>query len=171
MKRIFALALAVVMIGALLCACGDKSEGTSASTVTTTVSSKYDDGYATTYASSTSKDENGDTVYEFTGDQYEEFKRSHKNVLAGDLQSDIAEDHDASYGEYAYFNDEKKAVMIGIHEGQYDEKIAETEAAAAAEYGFKYFQNLETPVDTIKVIYCDANDQETVYATFEFTAE
>ncbi|MBQ3265052.1 MAG: hypothetical protein IJH07_04675 [Ruminococcus sp.] len=168
MKRIFALVLAAAMIGALLCACGGGKTG---STVKTTVSSKYDDGYAASYASSTSKDENGDTVYEFSNDQYESYLQNHKNTLGGDIQSDIASQHDEAYGEFAYISEEKQAVIIGVHTEQYDEETAKTESASAAEYGFKYFQNLETPVSSIKVIYCDANDQNTVFGTFEYTAE
>ena len=49
--------------------------------------------------------------------------------------------------------------------------ILKTESAAAAEYGFKYFQSLQTPVSTIHVIYCDANNQDTVFGTFDYTAE
>ena len=66
MKRLFALALAVVMIGAFLCACGNKTEGN----VSTNVQTKYDDGYAAKYASSTSKDDNGTVVHEFSGEEY-----------------------------------------------------------------------------------------------------
>ena len=167
MKRIFALVLAVALIGALLCACGGKSGGS----VTTSVSSKYDDGYASKYASSTSTDENGNTVYEFTDEQYDSYLTNHKNSLGADIQKDIAEQHDETYGEYAYINDEKTAVIVGVHEDEYSEETAKKEAPIAAEYGFKYFQNLQTPVNSIKVIYCDANDQNKIFGTFEFTAE
>lgn len=164
MKRIFALALAVVMIGALLCACGSK-------TIKTTVDAKYDDGYAADYASSTAKDDNGNVVYEFSGDKYDSYLNDHKNSLSADIQKDIAGQHEGSYGEFAYINEEKQAVIVGVHDNEYNEETAKKEAASAAEYGFRYFQNLQTPVDAIKVIYCDANNQETVFGTFEFTAE
>ena len=166
MKRLFALVPVVAMICALLCACGS-----SQSAVKTSVSSKYDDGYASSYASSTSTDENGNAVYEFTGDQYDSYRENHRNSLGADIQKDIADAHEESYGEYAYINEEKNAVIVGIHEGEYDEKTAKEESASIAEYGFKYFQNLETPVDTIKVIYCNANDQNAIFGTFEYTAE
>lgn len=166
MKRFFALILAAAVICAVFCACGK-----AAANVTTTVSSKYDDGYASKYASSTSTDSNGNTVYEFTGDQYDSYLNNHKNSLGADLQEDIAAQHDEKYGEYAYINDEKQAVIVGIHPEEYDEETAKTESAIAAEYGFKYFQNLQTPVDAIKVIYCDANNQDTIFGSFDYTAE
>lgn len=167
MKRFFALALAVVMICTFLCACGGKTE----SSVKTTVSEKYDDGYAASYASSTSKDENGNTVYEFSDEQYESYLKSHKNTLGSDIQKDLAAHHEADYGEYAYINVEKQAVIVGVHQGKYNEEDAKEESKSIAEYGFKYFQNLQTPVDTIHVIYCDANDQEVIFGSFDYTAE
>lgn len=164
MKRFFAIVLAVAVICALLCACSDKA-------VTTTVSPKYDDGYASGYASSSSTDENGNVVYEFSSDQYDSYIQDHKNVLGADIQKDIADQHKESYGEFAYINDEKQAVIVGVHQEEYDEAVAKKEADGAAAYGFKYFQNLQTPVNSIKVIYCNANNQEEIYGTFEYTAE
>ena len=170
MKRIFGLILAVMMIVAVLCACGKSGE------VKTSVPSKYDDGYADKYAKSTSTD--GDKkVYQFTDDQYKEYTNNHKNSLGKDLQQEISALHESSgdqkskYGEYAYINEEKKAVIVGVHTDQYDEATAKKESEIAAEYGFKYFQNIKDPVDTISVIYCDANNQDTVFGTFEYTAE
>ena len=170
MKRFLAIAASILLICALLCACGKDS-------VKTTVSSKYDDGYAAKYASSTSKDSDGNTVYEFSSDEYQNYLNNHKNSLGADIQSDIADLHTSTndervpYGEFAYINDEKKAVIVGVHEEEYDEAVAKEESVIAAEYGFKYFQNLEKPVDSIKVIYCNCNNQEEVYGTFDFTAE
>lgn len=163
MKRFFALTLSAAILCALFCACGKP--------VTTAVADKYDDGYASKFASSSSKDENGNIVYEFSDEKYKEYLDSHKNTLGADMQKDIAGQHDGKYGEYAYINDEKQAVVIGLHEDEYNEETAKTEAASAAEYGFKYFQSLMTPVNSIKVIYCNANNQDEVYGTFEFTAE
>ena len=168
MKRLFAFLLAVMMIAAVLCACG--------SNVKTTVSEKYDDGFAEDYASSTSTD-NGKKVYEFTADKYDEYTKRHKTSLDADVTKEIATLHPATgdeaapYGEFVYINDEKKAVIVGVHTDQYDEAVAKEESKIAAEYGFKYFQNLKEPIDEIKVIYCDANDQETVFGTFDFKAE
>lgn len=166
MKRFFALALVIVTLAALLCACGDKSDP-----VQTIVSSKYDDGYAAKYASSTVTDNDGNKVYEFSDDQYEQYIQNHKNTLGVDIQKEIAGRHEGNYGEYAYINVEKKAVIIGIHEGEYDEEIAKTESAAVAEYGFKYFQNLETTVNDIKVLYVDAGNQEKIFASFDYSVE
>lgn len=166
MKRFFALALAALMICAFLCACGGSN-----SSVKTTVPEKYDDGYAANYASSTTKDADGNTVYEFSGEKYDSYLNDHKNVLGADLQRDIADQHEEKYGEYAYINDEKQAVIIGVHQDEYNEETAKTESASAAEYGFKYFKNLQTPVDTIHVIYCDANNQDVVFGSFDYTAE
>lgn len=170
MKRIFAFILAVAAIAAVLCACGKSGA------VKTSVPSKYDDGYASSYAKSTSTD--GDKkVYEFTDDQYKQYTNNHKNSLGADIQKAIGAMHESSgdqkskYGEYAYINEEKKAVIVGVHTDQYDEATAKKESEIAAEYGFKYFQNIKDPVDKISVIYCDANNQDTVFGTFEYTAE
>ncbi|MCR5690469.1 MAG: hypothetical protein K6G71_09495 [Clostridiales bacterium] len=166
MKRLFALILAVAALAALLCACGE-----SKSTVTTTVNSKYDDGYAKPYASNTKLDENGNTVYEFTEDQYKDYTQDHNNSLSKDMQKDVAAKHKDAYGEFIYINEDKKAVIVGIHEKEYKEKTAQEEAKLISEYGFKYFQNLQTPVNTISVIFCNANNQAEEYGRFEFTAE
>lgn len=171
MKRFFALLLAAMMIAAVLCACGNSGD------VKTTVPSKYDDGFADSYAKSTSTDSNGNKVYEFTKDQYDDYTKKHKNSLDAEVTKEIAglhpstDDQKVPYGEFVYINDEKQAVMVGVHTESYDEATAKEESAMAAEYGFKYFQNLKEPVDTIKVIYCDANNQDTVFGTFEYTAE
>lgn len=166
MKRFFALALVLVTVCVLFCACGKN-----AGTVTTTVNSKYDDGFADKYANSTSTDEDGNKVYEFSGSQYDDYTTSHKNSLAKELTSEIAANHEEGYGEYVYINTDTNSVMIGIHEGEYDAETAADEAAEAAEYGFKYFQNLQTPVDFIKVVYCNAGNQSVVYGSFDFTAD
>ncbi len=168
MKRLFAMILAAAMLAALLCACGDKSTGAN---VTATVKAKYDDGYAKKYADSSKTDENGNTVYEFSAEKYESYTHSHNNTLSKNIQNEIAEKHDKNYGEYVYINDEKKAVIVGVHKDEYDEKVAAEEAKIAAEYGFKYFQGLQTPVDSIRVIYCNANNQDEEYGSFDFTAE
>lgn len=170
MKRSIALLLAVLTIAAFLCACGKSGD------VKTTVNSKYDDGFADSYAKSTSTDNDGNKVYEFTNDQYQEYTKKHKNSLGSDIQKELADlhkstDDEASYGEFAYINDEKQAVIVGVHTEEYDEAAAKEESAMAAEYGFKYFQNLEKPVDTIKVLYVDCNNQDTIFGTFEYTAE
>ena len=184
MKRIIAITCVVVMIAAMLCACGNtkKSSDTSGKAtqdstgtvgnVTTTVDSKYDDGFADTYAKSASTDDNGNKVYEFNGPRYDEFVVDHKNSLSGDLQKLYVEKHDKNYGQYVYINTEDKAVVVGLKDkSEYDEKAAEADAKDAAEYGFKFFQNLKEPVNTIKVVYCNASDQSEVYGSFEFTAE
>ena len=155
MKRFFAIALVIAMIAALLCACGgsnsNKKPGTTG-TVTTTVNSKYDDGYADKYASKSTVDEAGNKVYEFEGSQYDSYVDNHKNSVASDIQREYVANHDKKYGEYVYINNDSKSVIVGIHEGEYDEKTAEEEAKKAAEYGFKYFQNLKEPVNSLKVV-------------------
>ena len=169
MKRLFAIILAAAMLAAVLCACGKKQD-TTGGTVTTTVTAKYDDGYAKQYASSSTADQSGNIIYQFSGDKYDSYKSSHNNTLSKNIQQEIAKKHEKNYGEYVYINEEKKAVIVGIHEKEYDEKIAKEEAAIASEYSFRYFQNLQTPVDTINVIYCNANNQDEVYGSFAFTA-
>ena len=169
MKRFIAITLAVLMLAALLCACGENNSKGGA-TVTTTVEAKYDDGYAKRYASSTSTDDNGNTVYEFEADKYDTFRESHNNTLSKDMQHEVAEKRSQDYGEYIYIKEEKNAVIVGAHKDKYVEKEAEEDAAMLAEYGFRYFQNLQKPVDTIQVIYCNANDQNEIFGTFEFTA-
>lgn len=175
MKRIITVLIAVLMIGVVLCSCGKKDE--KAKNVTTTVPAKYDDGYAEKYADSFSTDDDGNVVYKFSGDKYDEYLKSHKNTLGKEVQGELkmshtgTDDEAAKYGEYAYIKDDANAVIIGVHKKEYDKKVAEKESAIAAEYGFKYFQNLEKPVDTITVIYCDANNQDTVFGEFEYTAD
>ena len=89
MKRFFGLILAVLMITAVLCACGKSGE------VKTTVPSKYDDGYADKYAKSTSTD--GDKkVYQFTDDQYKEYTNNNQNALGKDLQQKNDALHESS---------------------------------------------------------------------------
>ena len=162
MKRTFALLLAVLMLAATLVACGSK-------TVTSTIDAKYDDGFAESYASSTSVDDNGNKTYEFTDEQYEKFTYDYRNSISSDITSEIAESHDEAYGEYAYINEEKKAVIVGVHADEYDESVASVEAAMAAEDAFRYFQSISNPVSTISVIYCNANNQDEVYGTFSFS--
>lgn len=164
MKRFVAVILAVMMIGALLAACGS-------STVTTTVSSKYDDGYAKQYADKTSTDKDGNNVYVFSKEQYEEFVSKHRYDVADDIKSDIASAHGTTFGQFAYINDEKQAFIIGLNPGEYDESYAKDEAFAYAAKAFAYFQNLEKPVSFIKVIFCNANNQDEVYGSFEFNAQ
>lgn len=165
MKRIIAIVLAALVLTALLCACGNQQK-----TVTTKVAAEYDDGYAKTFAESTTKDEDGNTVYEFKEEQYDKYRQEHNNVLSADMSKDLAEAHDSSYGEFVYINEDKQAVIVGIHEGKFKEDEAKKEAEELAAYGFKYFQSLQTPVDTIKVIYANANDQSQEFGSFEFTA-
>ncbi len=173
MKKTFALILAVAMLATLLCACGGdkKAEPTEAAVVTTTVKAEYDDGVAEKFAQKTTKDENGNNVYEFTEDQYNDYAYQHKNIVSSDIKDFIAGNHPKGYGEFVTIDEKKHAVLIGIHEGEYDEEIAKEEAPKAAEYGFKFFQNLQTPVSSIRVIYIDANDisHNTEFGSFEFT--
>lgn len=163
MKRIFAVILAVLMIGALLAACGD-------STVKATVAKKYDDGFAKAYADKATTNDDGDTVYEFTEEKYEEYLHDHKNSVDSEINDEVVANHSKDFGQYVYINTEKNAVVIGINPGEYDESYAKAEAPAYAETAFAYFQGLSTPVSTITVIYCNANDQDDIYGSFEFTA-
>lgn len=165
MKRFFALMLAILALAAFLCACGDKEPDT----VQTAVASEYDDGYAAKFASSTSTDSDGNVVYEFEDEQYEQYIVNHKNTLGVQLQKEIAANHEEGFGEYAYINVEKQAVIVGIHEGEYDEESAKTESASISKYGFQYFQNLKTPINAIKVLYVDAGDQEKIYGAFDYS--
>lgn len=166
MKRILAIILAAVVIAALLCACGEKKT----ETVTTSVNAGYDDGYASRFAQNVSKDDSGNTVYEFSQTQYDAYTHEHNNVVSRDIRDIIVEKHSKDYGEFVYINEEKKAVMIGIHQDEYDAETAQKEAPAAAEQGFRYFQNLKEPVDSIRVVYCDAGNQSVEFGSFEFSA-
>ena len=169
MKRIIAALLAVMMVCALLAACGDGDDPNR--TVKTTVESKYDEGFAKNYARSVETDDNGNTTYEFSGSKYDEFVYDYRNNVAKDISSEIASKHESTYGQYAYINIDRKAVIVGLNPGEYDAATAEAEAPSYAESAFKVFQNLETPESTISVIFCNANDQNEVYGSFEFTAE
>ena len=164
MKRLFALILAVLMICALFAGCGK-------STVKATVDSKYDDGFAKEYADKTTTDDSGSITYEFTGDKYDEYVYDHKNNVANTIKEDVVANHSAEFGQYVYINTDSNSVIIGLNPGEYEESYAKAEAPAYAEKGFVYFQNLEKPVSSIKVVYCNANDQSEVYGSFEFSAE
>lgn len=173
MKRFLLVLAAILMIGAVLCGCGKKSDGN----VQTKVSAKYDDSLAKKYATSSSTNDKGEVVYEFTEENYKKYTEQHNNTLSKDMQAEIASQHKGTddeavkYGEYAYINEEKKAVIVGVHDYEYDEAVAKQESEVAAKYGFKYFQNIKDPVDTIKVLYVDCNNQETVFGSFEYTAD
>lgn len=167
MKRIIAMILAALMVCALFAACGDSNDPNR--TVKTSVNTKYDDGFAKGYAKSTTTDSEGKTTYEFTGEKYDEFVYDYKNEVGSELTKDIVSKHDSSYGQFAYVNTDSKSVIIGLNPGQYDAATAEAEAPAYAEYGFKFFQNLENPVTAIKVVYCNANNQDEVYGSFDFS--
>lgn len=188
MKRIIALVLAVLMIGAVLCACGEKtktdangSNTTSGSKsgdgskavdpteiVTAKVDPKYDEGFAEKYAKSVTTDENGEKVYDFEEQAYENYLYDYNNKISSQVTDDVLEDFGKDYGQYTYINDEKQAVIIGVNPGKYDEKTAAAAAEKFAQQAFPYFQGLTEPVSTVKVIFCNANNQEDVYGTFEF---
>ena len=180
MKRFFAIAIIVVVIATMLCACGEeKTAPTGGATqdstgtvgnVTTTVDSKYDDGFAESYANSTSTDENGNKTYEFSGPQYDNYVNDHKSNVTDDIQKYYVDNHEKGFGQYVYINTENKSVIVGLNsKKEYDEKTASEEAKKAAEYGFKFFQNLKEPVDDIKVVYCNASDQSDIYGSFDFS--
>lgn len=173
MKRIFAILLAVCMLAALLCACGDDEKKSGTDTVTTTVKAQYADDVAGKYAKAATVDEAGNEVYEFTEEQYQRYTKAHDNTLEAELMTFVAGNHPDGFGPFVSIDQEKQAVLIGTFEGMYDAKIAEKEAPEVAKYGFRFFQNLQAPVDTIRVVYIDANDptHNTEYASFEFTAE
>ena len=168
MKRIFALVLAVLMIAALFCACNGNNSGR---TVKTSVSTKYDDGFAKSYANSTSTDENGNTTYEFTAEKYDKFVYDYRNNVAGDITDEIVKNHDSSFGQFAYIDPDKQAVIIGLNPGEYEDGFAEAEAPTYAASAFNFFQSLENPVSVVKVIYCNANNQDEIYGTFEVPVE
>lgn len=176
MKRIFALALALALICTVFCACGDKKKNSNA-TVSTSVAAKYDEGYAKKYAKSTSTDSNGNTVYEFSEDKYKEFTTNYNNHLSSEMSKEIVETHVNTadqkkknpYGQYVYINEEKQAVIVGLMPGQYKEAQAKEEADLASEYGFKYFQNLQNPVNSFKVLFVNANNQDEIYGSFDYS--
>lgn len=161
MKKIIAISLAVMLAAALLCACGE-------TTIKSTISAEYDDGFAASYATSTSTDQNGNTTYEFTEEKYESFVYDYKNSLDSGLESEIAGRHDEPYGQYIYMDEEANAIYVGLNEGDYDEAIAEEEAAIVAEGGYKFFGSLETPPKSFSVVFCNAGNRDIVYGTYEF---
>jgi len=182
MKRFFALILAVLMIAALFCACGEKTKTDSGSgdnstvseaaeEVKTTVDAKYDKGFAEQYAKSVTTDDSGNKVYEFDGEAYKNYTHDYNNTISAEITNDVAENHDVSFGQYCYINEERQAVIIGVNPGKYDAASAEKEASSIAQSAFPYFQGLAEPVDTIKVLYTNANDQNEVYGEFEFAVE
>ena len=131
---------------------------------------EYDDGFAESYANSTSTDENGNKTYEFSGPQYDNYVNDHKSNVTDDIQKYYVDNHEKGFGQYVYINTENKSVIVGLNsKKEYDEKTASEEAKKAAEYGFKFFQNLKEPVDDIKVVYCNASDQSDIYGSFDFS--
>lgn len=184
MKRILALTLAVLMIAALFCACGEKkkTEGGSNSgsgdsgsassviekEVTAEVDKKYDDGFAEKYAKSVSTDDDGNKVYEFDGNAYENYAHDYNNKISKDMSNELAEAHEEAYGQFCYINDEKKAVIVGLNPGEYDEKVAAKEAQTLSKNAMSYFQGLQEKVEKFSVIFCNANNQNEVYGSFEF---
>lgn len=169
MKRLMALLLAVLMIGAVLAACGDSKDENR--TVKTSVSEKYDDGYAKKYADNVSKDDDGNTSYEFTGKKYDEYVTDHANDVSKEITSEVKDDMGVDFGQYTQVRPNEKAVIIGVNPGKYDAAKAEAAAPSYAESAFKVFMALEEPVSTITVKYVNANNQDEVYGTFEVTAK
>ena len=163
MKRFLLLMLAVVMAAAVLCACGENKKA-----VKTTVEAAYDDGYAADYASGSSKDSDGNTVYEFDEEGYNNFIRDYNNTLSRQMTEQVSAQHEEKYGEYIYINVEKNAVIVGVHPEEFDQDTAQAEADSIADYGRKYFKNVENPSDSFSVIYCDANDQSKELAVFDY---
>lgn len=183
MKRILALILAAMMIAAVMCACGEKkdsqdssndnggsgsSDGGNKSSVTTTVESNHENTMAEKFAKSVTTDKEGNKVYEFDDESYKEYTRNYNNQVSAAITSTVTKNHDAKFGQYCYINDEKKAVIVGVNPGKYDEKAAAKEAESLAQMSFAYFQGLETPVDKMSVQYVNANDQNEIYGKFEF---
>lgn len=166
MKRIFAVLLAVLMIGALLAACGSSER-----TVTTVVSKDYDDGYAKDYAEKVSTDDKGNTTYEFSGDKYDDYVTNHSNVVSNEIASDVKEDQGVDFGQFTQVRPEEKSVVIGVNPGKYDAAQAEAAAPSYAKSAFRVFQGLEDPVSEIKVVYLNANNQDEIYGTFTFKLE
>ena len=176
MKRIIALTLAVLMMAALFCACGEEKKADTAGSaeqqeVKTVVDSKYDDGYAEQFAKSVSTDENGNKVYEFDDESYKSYTRNYNNKISASITNEVTKNHSSDYGQFCYINEEKQAVIVGVNPGKYDEASAKEEAPSLAKQSFAYFKSIETPVDTVKVIYCNANNQDEVYGQFEFPIE
>lgn len=169
MKRIVALILAVLMIGAVLAACGDNKD--SNRTVKTTVSQKYDDGVAKKFADKVSTDDAGNTTYEFTGKKYEEYVEDHAKSVSGEISSEVAKEQGADFGQYSLIKPEEGTVLIGVNPGKYNAAEAQAAASVYAQSAFKVFQGMENPVSTIKVVYCNANDQKEIYGTFEVSAQ
>lgn len=175
MKRIIALTLALMMIAALLCACGEEKKADNATEapkqVTATIEKAYDYGYAEKYAKSVTTDANGNKVYEFEGEAYDNYLHDYSNSISSKISGDLAANHETSYGQFSYIDEDRNAVVVGLNPGQYDETVAAEESKTIAKRAFLYFKGLAAPVNTITVIYCNANKQSEVYGSFEISAE
>ena len=174
MKRIIALILAVLMTAALFCACGEKKTDDAAegsSSVKAVVDSKYDEGVAEKFAKSVTTDENGNKVYEFDAESYKEYTRNYNNQASAEITNEVLKNHGEKYGQYCYINEEKKAVIVGVNPGEYDEASASKEAETLAKDSYSFFMGLENPITEISVQYVNANNQDEVYGKFDFTIE
>lgn len=161
MKKILAIAFAVLMTVAILAGCAKDT----AAAVSTSVPAKYVDDFAKKYASDVKVDDDGNVSYSFTPDQYAEFERDYRAEVKKEAESEIK-----TYGQYSYITDDGTEYVVGIMPEAYDEASCKAEAEVAGKQAIKYIMNTDHPQNTIKVTYenCQTNED---YFTIEVTAD
>lgn len=156
MKKIVAIVLVVLCIGALLCACGDGP-------VKTSVNPGYDDGFAKSYANDYSTDKDGNIQYQFSKEKYDKFIRDYNDKVRTECADILGE----KSAQYQYLSDDGKEYNVGIipeHYQEIGEEVAKKQAEAMGQILLKYSQSTEKPVDTIKVTFKNANTGEVYFS-------
>lgn len=158
MKRFLSIAVVVLMIAAVFSACGRPN-------VTTTVDAKYVDDFAKGYASDIKTDDDGNTTYEFTADQYDKYMNDYRSAVKDEYVKDIK-----TPGQYSYISEDAQSLIIGVDPDSYDEETCRAEAEQAGKAAMKVNMNSKNPSGKIAVTVENANTAED-YFTIEVTAD
>lgn len=158
MKRFLCTILAVLMLMVVLAGCN----------VSTTVDSKYYDGFADDYASSKEIDDDGNVSYEFEDGKYEEFLDAYYEEVKEESRLEIE-----SSGQYSYYSPDITEIVVGVTPEGYEEMgedALKAEAQAVGEKALKFQMNTKNPKGELTVTYRNANTSEE-YFTITVEAE